>query len=1183
MSLSTTSEDAGSGSAEDWRSNNSGSASGVSTTSVNTDGASNCEKEEHLAQAESRAVFRLRLLVILILFLAAAAVSGFIHLLTSNAEHDEYVAQFHGSATIVLQRFEDILNDSLGAISTVSVAMTAHAADLNKDWPFVSMSFIQQRFSKTNQIAGAMYLGFNPFVRSAEKQAWEEFTSNPETSYWIRESLEYQERTGLSVFDEATADDPFNEKLVGSSKLAIDTFDWEDPAEGGPGPYLPVWQTSPVLRQDLVNKNRYHEPIFAYWANLTLQTGSAVLGGMDVAPPGYSVHPNKDTRFFSTILSMSRKERTKYLGDPMTDIFVPVFDSFNEDRTAVAVLHAVFHWQSYFRNILPLNTPDMNLVLTNSCQGHFTYIMYGNKIEPVGEGDLHDREYEDSEEGTSFEGLEDVGDGTEFGLKLNQDECRYSLSVYPTQDYYEEYNTNTPVIMTIIVAMVRFIITVLLSCVAWWEAAAHLTSCLVALFSPLFQIFVFAMCMFFFYDYLVERRQRIIMAKAQQTTAIVSSLFPKAVRERLMADEADKKKTLNSLKNYLGGEKEEDFQIDGSKDAIADLIPKSTVMFADISGFTAWSSARDPSQVFYLLQTIYQAFDVLAKRRRVFKVETIGDCYMAVTGLPNPQPNHAIIMAKFADECRKKLTKITQALEVTLGPDTGDLSMRFGMHSGPVTAGVLRGDRSRFQLFGDTVNTAARMESTGESNKIQLSETTAKELKEAGKETWIVPRKDLVKVKGKGVLQTYWLTPSYKKKSSASDAQSLVTTTTTEENGHVLSLVDSLNTSKNGALLEKEGRRIDWVAGLFEEHLKKVIATRPATNKQQKKSMAIYEPVAGKIPLDEVTDTVTLTEFDEKKAKIVSGSIILADEVVHQIRDYVAAIADMYRNNPFHSFDHACHVTMSVVKLLKRVVTPEIDVNDYEYSDLASKLHDYTYGLTFDPMATLAIIFSALIHDVDHRGVSNVQLETEEPEMAECYRSKSIAEQNSLDLAWGILMQHKFRAFRSQLFIDDDDINHFRQVAVNVVLATDIFDKELNALRKDRWNRAFSEHHQEHAPDDKALKATIVIEHIIQASDVSHTMQHWHIYRRWNEQLFMEMSAAYKAGRMSADPATFWYQGEIGFFDNYIIPLAKKLKYCGVFGVSSDEYLNYAVSNRDEWKEKGEAIVEELLEKRGFK
>jgi hypothetical protein len=79
--------------------------------------------------------------------------------------------------------------------------------------------------------------------------------------------------------------------------------------------------------------------------------------------------------------------------------------------------------------------------------------------------------------------------------------------------------------------------------------------------------------------------------------------------------------------------------------------------------------------------------------------------------------------------------------------------------------------------------------------------------------------------------------------------------------------------------------------------------------------------------------------------------------------------------------------------------------------------------------------------------------------------------------------------------------------------------------------------------------------------------------------LFMEMYKAFKEGRMEKDPSDFWYQGEIGFFDNYVIPLAQKLNVCGVFGVASAEYLNYAKQNRSEWEIRGERIVAEFAKK----
>ena len=343
-----------------------------------------------------------------------------------------------------------------------------------------------------------------------------------------------------------------------------------------------------------------------------------------------------------------------------------------------------------------------------------------------------------------------------------------------------------------------------------------------------------------------------------------------------------------------------------------------------------------------------------------------------------------------------------------------------------------------------------------------------------------------------------------------------------------------------------------------------------------------YYPPKGMICLDEVEKCMNMSKFSAETASAVDNSseIQIDASIVASLKKYVELVAAAYKENPFHNFSHACHVTMSVHKLLSRIVAPELTPDQYNLvkeggDDLAKHLNDYSHGIVHDPMALFAITFAALIHDVDHQGVSNAQLAKEHPELAKNYRDKSIAEQNSVDVAWDILMMDQFKALRKCIFESKEELLRFRQLLVNVVLATDIFDKELNALRRERWTEAFS--NKEPGSDVNDLRATIVIEHIIQASDVSHTMQHWHVYRKWNARLFKEMREAYRAGRMGTDPATFWYEGEIGFFDNYVIPLAKKLKECNVFGVSSHEYLTYAVKNREEWADRGEQLTAELI------
>jgi hypothetical protein len=245
------------------------------------------------------------------------------------------------------------------------------------------------------------------------------------------------------------------------------------------------------------------------------------------------------------------------------------------------------------------------------------------------------------------------------------------------------------------------------------------------------------------------------------------------------------------------------------------------------------------------------------------------------------------------------------------------------------------------------------------------------------------------------------------------------------------------------------------------------------------------------------------------------------------------------------------------------------------------ELHNQSFGINSDPMTQFAMIFSCLIHDVGHIGVPNDQLEKEEADIALRYKNQSIAEQNSIAIGWQLLMEPRYEYLRSCIYKTNVERKRFRQVLINSVMATDLLDLNRNQKRVEQWDMAFKEYDERCG--NRVLmdrKATVVIENMIQMAAVAHTMQHWHTYRRWSDRLFEEMLNAYRIGRISSDPAVKWYRAELGFFDNTVIPLTKRIRRAGVFGVGGAElYVSHAEDNRNEWKQIGRTILSDSKER----
>ena len=229
--------------------------------------------------------------------------------------------------------------------------------------------------------------------------------------------------------------------------------------------------------------------------------------------------------------------------------------------------------------------------------------------------------------------------------------------------------------------------------------------------------------------------------------------------------------------------------------------------------------------------------------------------------------------------------------------------MRFGLHSGPVTAGVLRGERARFQLFGDTVNTAARMESTGIKDRIQVSLSTYDILVEAGKTDWVTPRNEVVRAKGKGVMKTFWLDTHAKRNGSSSDGS--VSSFSQQGLSHALSK-GSLSMQRQqitDAAARKQGRLVNWVVDILQEHIRKLVIVRKI---QSADAEVQYTAKGGRMSLEEVAEIIKLPRFNTQLLGSDVGderNVKMNPIVLTQLNHYVSSVASMYHDNPFHNFE----------------------------------------------------------------------------------------------------------------------------------------------------------------------------------------------------------------------------------------------------------------------------------------
>jgi class 3 adenylate cyclase len=691
-----------------------------------------------LARQENKAVRLLRVLVFVVLSSTAAVVAMGVHRYISHDQHSNFETDFEAHAAKLLESFHDSVERKLEAVDALAVTITSHAIQSGSSWPNVTLPDFAVRVANTRILADAVVVNFYPLVTDDTRAGWEAYYNANRFRY----TIEFEQDQRQQVLQDARFNETSDNTGDGSSKeggatrqlqqgasatgpiefdmlgfpISKSIFNLQDdgfttPAPENSGPYLPVWQVSPVVpMQSLLNFNALSHPAGKGAYEELIRSEQPVLGMADNLN---QEHFGNTGIYFKLLLSMSqyRGAMNRFLGEPISALGYPVFDSLDPTtRHLTGAIATNIYWRVNFQNVLPPNAKGIICVISNTLNQTFTYRVDGEEPTFLGNGDLHDPHYDDMVQSanvfTYLKAKKSIETRSYSSVDLNEEYCSYSLHIYPSHDMEDQFINNDPLMFTLVVVFV----------------------------------FCFTSVVFILYDCIVARRQRIVMDRALASSAIVASLFPSQVRQQLYDESKDQQQQAAKVHEQARRPPLDMWKVDRQASIrggilsgagttststtitqaastytkpMASLFQNTTILFADMAGFTAWSATRTPEQVFELLERVYSALDEIADRRKVFKVETIGDCYVAVvcfnfvsscvppfrrflfssplfcvlgqTGLPEPQDDHAILMVKFARDIMSKMRNVTRDLVATMGEDTAELQMRVGLHSGSVT------------------------------------------------------------------------------------------------------------------------------------------------------------------------------------------------------------------------------------------------------------------------------------------------------------------------------------------------------------------------------------------------------------------------------------------------------------------------------------------------------------------